>query len=46
MTFEISTVGESGMDKDVDILSEDTIIASVLSSFSFSLLLDMHTLVP
>ena len=44
MTFAVPTVRESGMGKDVDILWGDTIIASVLSSFSFSLLLDIHTL--
>ena len=32
-----STVVKSGMEKDLDFRPEDTIIASVLSSFSFSL---------
>ena len=44
MTFEVLTVRESSKGKDMDILWEDTVIASVLSSFRFSLLLDIHTL--
>ena len=44
MTFEIPTLRESGMGKDVEIVLEDKIIVSVLSSYSFSFLLDIHNL--
>ena len=40
--FEVPTVRESGMGKDMDLLWEDTIFASVLSSVSFILLLDIN----